>query len=235
MNVNSLQTAKEHWSEILSCDPSEILTDGVTVTRWDNDSVEFLVWEDGGIVGAPERLDAGLHERIEPISFDMTCDDARQLVKPLANVKDVLGPQFVGYCDRTTFDPVERDARTIEPSQLRPLREACPENEWTRSGIQLTSQDQPTFAVLADEKPVAASQIISAHGVAGFATITHPAHRNRGHGKSVVSRAMKTAFQQNLLPEYRTVEYWSSSVALAENLGFEQVARSILVQLSETQ
>ena len=46
---------------------------------------------------------------------------------------------------------------------------------------------------------------------------------------------MKAAFEQDLLPEYRTVEHWSASVTLAEDLGFEQVARSILVELPETQ
>ena len=235
MEINSIQVAKEHWGRILSCDPSKILADEATVTRWDHDSIEFLVWEGGAIVGVPDRLSAKLREQINRIPFELSCEDARQLVTPLADIDAVLGPQFVGYCDRMTFNPVEREARPIEPSQLQPLRDSCPENEWARSDIQITRQDRPTFAVLTDEQPIAASQISSAHGVAGFGTITHPEYRNRGHGKAVVSRAMKAAFDQDLLPEYRTVEHWSSSVALAEDLGFEQVARSILVQLPEAQ
>lgn len=235
MQESSLRTVKDHWGQILSCDPSRILADGITVTPWDSGSIECLVWEGGAVVGAPETLGAGLRERIGRIPFDLTCDDAQRLVEPIAKVDDVLGPQFVGYCDQTMVDPVESDARRIEPGQLKPLRDACPEDEWTRSALQINGMDRLTFAVLRDGQPIAASQISSAHGVAGFATVTHPAYRNRGHGKSVVSRAMDAAFERELLPEYRTVERWSSSVALAEHLGFEQVARSILVQLPETQ
>jgi hypothetical protein len=44
---------------------------------------------------------------------------------------------------------------------------------------------------------------------------------------------MEAAFERNLLPEYRTIEHWPSSVGLAKHLGFEKVAWSILVQLPE--
>lgn len=125
MQENSLRTVKVHWGQILSCDPSKILADGVTVTPWSHDSVECFVWEGGGIVGAPERLCGELRGQIKYITFDKACDDARQLVTSLANVNNVLGPQFVGYCDQTTFDPVESDARKIESDQLKPLRDAC--------------------------------------------------------------------------------------------------------------
>jgi GNAT superfamily N-acetyltransferase len=235
MQENSLRTVKEHWAQILTCDPSEILSDGVTVTQWGNGSVEFLVWDGGAVIGAPERLQSPLRQRIGQIPFDLSGDDARQFVAPIANVEGVLGPQFVGYCDQAAFDPANSDAQQIKPDRLKPLCDDCPEDEWTRSAIQLNGVDHPTFAVFRDGQPIAASQISSAHGVAGFATITHPEYRNSGHGKSVVSRAMEVAFEQNLLPEYRTVEHWSSSVALAEHLGFECVARSILVQLPETE
>lgn len=196
--------------------------------------MEFLVWDGGAVVGTPERLRSPLRERIGRIPFDLNRDDARQLIESVANVEGVLGPQFVGYCDQTTFDPVEIDARRIEPERLKPLRDDCPADEWARSAVQLNDGDRPTFAVFRDGQPIAASQISSAHGVAGLAAVTHPAYRNSGHGKSVVSRAIEVAFERDLLAEYRTVERWSSSVALAEQLGFERVARSILVQLPET-
>lgn len=235
MQERPLRTVKEHWGQILSCDPSRILSDGTTVTRWKREAVEFLVWEDGAIIGAPDDLTAPLHERVRCLPFDLTRDDAQHFVESIATVDGVLGPQFVGYCDQTTFDPVGSDAERIEPDQLRALRDACPEDEWIRSGLQSNDTDRPTFAVLREGQPIATSQLSSAHGVTGVATISHPAYRNRGHGKSVVSRAMEAAFERDLLPEYRTVERWSSSVALAEHLGFKQVARSILVQLPDHQ
>ena len=185
MQADSLRIARGHWGQILSCDPSEVLVDGVTVTRWDKDSIEFLTWEGGAIIGAPERLSARLRERIERIPFDLTRDGARQIIEPLATVNGVLGPQFVGYCDRTTFEPVERDARAIDPHQLQPLRDACPGNEWTRSGIQITHQDQPTFAVLTDGQPIAASQISSAHGVEDSLWLHIPRTGTKGTGSQL--------------------------------------------------
>lgn len=235
MQEISLRAVKEHWGQLLSCDPSKILSGGITVASWENGSVEFLVGEGGAVVVAPESLVAVLRERVRRVPFHLTRDHARQFVESIANVDDVLGPQVVGYCDQTTFTPVDRDAQRIEAGQLEPLRDACPDDEWTHSSLEIDDVDRSTFAVLRDGQPIAASQISSAHEVAGFATVTHPAYRNQGHGKSVVSRAMEAAFDRNPLVEYRTVERWSPSVALAEHLGFEQVARSILVQLSETQ
>lgn len=234
MQDSSLQTVKEHWGHTLGCAPSKILSDGITVTPWNRKAVEVLVWSEGAVIGAPDYLTVSLREQSQRVSFDVTCDDIRQMVAPFANVDAVLGPQFVGYCDQTMFSPVDSDAERIEPSRLKSLRDDCPKHEWSQSAIQIDCQGRPTFAVLRDGQPIAATQLSSDHGVAIFATITHPRYRNQSHGKAVVSRAVDTAFEQGLLPEYRTVEQWSASVGLAEALGFEQTARSILVQLSET-
>lgn len=233
MQDSSFQTVREHWGHILDCFPAKILSDGLTVTPWNRGAVEVLVWNGGAVIGAPEPLTTALREQIQRVPFDVTCDDVRQMIAPVRNVDAVLGPQFVGYCDQTTFAPVDSDARQIEPSRLKPLRDACPADEWSHSGIQIECPDRPTFAVLRDRQPIAATQLGSDHGVAGVATITHPTYRNQNHGKAVVSRAVEAALEQWLLPEYRTVEQWEASVGLAEALGFEQVARSILVQLTE--
>lgn len=231
MEERSSRIVKEHWASTLSCDPSTICSAGTTVTAWDDRAVEFLLRDDGAVVAAPDSLTEAVRNRSDRISFALARDEARAIVEPLAAVDDVLGPQFVGYCDRSTFSPVETDAERIDPESLGSLRAACPSDEWARSGVAADGTDAPTFAVLEDRRPIAVAQLQVAHDVAGVATITHPDHRSQGNATAAVSGAVEWALDVGLLAEYRTIETWSSSVALAERLGFVRTARSILVEL----
>ncbi|MFB6186191.1 MAG: hypothetical protein ABEI06_03865 [Halobacteriaceae archaeon] len=233
MQDRSYRTVQKHWGEILGCDPSMVLSPGIMVTAWERDAVEFLIWEKGGIIGAPPTITETLDDYNLELSYDLSIEDVSQLMDPIGEIDDILGPQFVGYCDKTTFKPTDSKAQSVAPETLQSLQNACSESEWNQSGIQLNDTQRPTFAVLEDERPIAGSQIISAHGVAGLALITHPEFRDQGHGKSAAVKAINVAYEQNLLPEYRTLECWESSIAVANGLGFEQVARSILVKLEE--
>lgn len=222
----------DHWGEILGCDPSLILSPGASVVRWGTDSVEFLVWEDGAVIAAPPRIEHGLRERVGQLSLPFGREAAQSLVEPHAGSQEVLGPQFVGYCDRSRFSPVKSDAERIDPSSLLTLRDACPREEWDRSGVRFGKGGTPTFGVIRESRPVAVAQFESVHGVAGIAIISQPEYRGEGYATEVVSKATEVALSEGLLPEYRTIERWSSSVALAERLGFTRVARSILVEIS---
>nr|WP_264474975.1 GNAT family N-acetyltransferase [Salinirubrum litoreum] len=152
-------------------------------------------------------------------------------------VAEVLGPQFVGYCDDSTFTPVHDEQSPvglIEPESLTSLRDATPTDEWDRSGVR-TDDDGPAFAVERDGQVVAATQYSIAHGTAGIAVVSRPAYRGEGNATRAVSAATAHALDAGLVPEYRTLEEWSSSVALAERLGFERVGVSLLVRLDETE
>ena len=145
----------------------------------------------------------------------------------------MLGPQFVGYCNESTFAPVHAGSTAVEAldsASLTPLRAATPVEEWDRSGVRTDAAD-PTFAVVRDERPVAAAQYAVGHGTAGIEVVSHPDHRGEGHATLAVSAATAHALDAGLVPEYRTLREWSSSVALAERLGFERVGWSLLVEL----
>jgi RimJ/RimL family protein N-acetyltransferase len=94
-----------------------------------------------------------------------------------------------------------------------------------------TDDDQPTVVVERDGRLVAAAQYAADHGTAGIGVVSHPDHRGEGNATLAVSLATTHALAARLVPEYRTLEEWSSSVALAERLGFERVGRSLLVKL----
>jgi len=230
MRSDARRTARRHWAEILGCRPESVFGSATTVTEWDRHGIEILCWEGGAVVGAPPALFEALRENVDRIPFDIGREGARALVEPVVAVDDVLGPQFVGYCDETTFDPVDREVQRIEPQRLDWLRDACPGGEWERSGLSVDA-DVPTFAVLRADRPVAAVQYGVVDGVAKPAVASHPAHRGEGHAKAVVSAATAHALDREHLVEYRTVERWTASVALAERLGFERVGRSLLVEL----
>ncbi|QLH79613.1 hypothetical protein HZS55_20970 [Halosimplex rubrum] len=230
MHSDARGTARRHWADIIGCRPESVFDSATTVTEWGQNGVEILCWESGGAVGAPPAFLEALREHADHVPFDIDRKGARALVEPVAAVDDVLGPQFVEYCDETTFDPVERGVRRIEPRRLDWLRDPCPVEEWVRSGLAVDA-DVPTFAVLRADRPVAAVQYGVVDGVAKLAVASHPAHRGEGHAKAAVSAATAHALDRGHLVEYRTVERWTASVALAGGLGFERVARSLLVEL----
>jgi len=64
--------------------------------------------------------------------------------------------------------------------------------------------------------------------------LTHPAYRNRGYGKLVVSAAMADAFAHGHLVLYQTLEANRASVALAAALGCQDYARTVAVHLADT-
>lgn len=233
MHRTSRQTASRHWARILDCDPETVFSPGTAVTEWDDVDVELLCWDGGTLVGAPADLVEPLRKHVGDVQFDLDRAGARDLVASVTAVDQVLGPQFVGYCDESTFEPVDDSAREIEPDRLEPLRDACPSDEWDRSALSLDAE-VPTFAVVADGRPVAAAQYGAIDDVAQFSVASHPDYRGEGNATAATSAAAKHALDRGFVAEYRTVERWDSSVALAERLGFERIARSLLVRPTRT-
>ncbi len=244
MRDRSYRVVREHWAGTLDCDPAAVLADGTTVTDWDGDGVELLVWPGGGVLAAPPDLRPAFDDDlvVGDLPADLDRAGARSLVGPVADVARVHGPQFVGYCDAGTFEPATdgtdsvadghplRDVQSVEPAGLASLRERCPAHEWERSAVR-TDVDRETVASTVDGEPVAATQLSIGGGVAGVATVAAPDRRGEGHATAAVSRAVERALDRGLVAEYRTVERWEASAALARNLGFERVARSLLVEL----
>jgi GNAT superfamily N-acetyltransferase len=206
-----------------------------------SEAVEVFSYEGGAVVSAPPSLAGAIQSVLAARSIPTTATEARALAEAAVDrcevgggptVTEVLGPQFVGYCDDSTFTPVHdasAPVAAVEPDSLASLRDATPAEEWDRSGVRF--DDGPTFAVERDGRPVAAAQCQTTHVTAGIGIVSHPEHRGEGHATLAVSLATAHALDAGLVPEYRTLEAWSSSVALADRLGFERVGSSLLVTL----
>jgi GNAT superfamily N-acetyltransferase len=246
VNDETRETLREHWAALLDCAPEAVFAPDCSIVASDTDAVELLSHPDGVTVAGPAAVTSSLRSVLADRPLDVTPASARTVVETALDrasvgearsVSEVLGPQFVAYCDASTFTPVH-DASSpvgaVDPASLEPLREAVPPEEWKRSGVR-ADDGVPTFAVERDGRPVAATQYRIADGTAGIAVVSRPAYRGEGNATLAVSAATAHALDAGLVPEYRTLEEWSSSVALAERLGFERVGVSLLVRLDETE
>jgi hypothetical protein len=158
MDDASLTTVTDHWATILDCDPAVVFAPGVSVVSGDTEAVEILGHSSGATLSAPPSLADELRSVVTDRSVALTATGARELVESATestsgewSVDEVLGPQFVGYCDDSTFSSVHDESSPvglIEPESLSSLREATPAEEWDRSGVRI--DDEPTFAVERD-------------------------------------------------------------------------------------
>jgi GNAT superfamily N-acetyltransferase len=241
MDDSALTTVAEHWAAVLDCEPATVFASGSSVVSGDTGAVELFVHSEGAVLSAPAWLVEPLRSVVADRSVVATVAGVRAVVETATTgptseepaVTEVLGPQFVGYCDDSTFTPIHDESSPVgmvEPTSLTSLREATPAEEWDRSGVRI-DDEKPTFAVERDGQLVAVAQYSVAHDTAGMEVVSHPAHRGQGYATLAVSLATAHALDAGLVPEYRTLEEWSSSVALAERLGFERVGVSLLVKL----
>jgi GNAT superfamily N-acetyltransferase len=171
-----------------------------------------------------------------------------------AEVATVHGPAFYGYADADTFEPVDgaseptADVGSADVSETstgrattRPLtqddrgayerfRESVPDAEWSAGGPAF-DPGRTVGRVVDGEVVAAAGYEVWAGRLAHVGVVTRPDARNEGHGRAVVSRVTADALDAGLLPQYRTLEGWPQSVALAEGLGYERFGTSLSVEL----
>ncbi|WP_049981904.1 GNAT family N-acetyltransferase [Halolamina rubra] len=228
-----------HWAERLGCSPAAFREPGVTVVAGSaDDTVRLLGRGDALVVAAPARLRAAVESHRDAFADgSLPGGDAvdRALADRDASVDGVYGPYWLGYVDEPTFSPVESGARLLvgadEPAFER-LRERVPEDDWARAS--------PVF------RPGQTAGLFRDDDLVGVATLTHlpfpdvgvvvdPAHRGRGDGRAVVSKATATAFgiDADAIVRYRTRESAAASVALAASLGYERWARSAVLTLAQ--
>ena len=170
------------------------------------------------------------------------------------------GPLYQGYSEREDFTPVpsasvrilrseqgdvvqqlatapesERPESTLTPAWrevLQRFARASEPTEWEHSGIDRA--DSALFGnFLGDELVAVAHYGMLAADAASIGVLTHPAYRNCGYGKAVVSAAMADAFSHGHVVLYQTLEANRASVSLAEALGCQDYARTFDVHLVE--
>lgn len=226
--VPTRETLREYWAGRLGVAPDAFSSEGVTVGTTDEDGLTVFWCGDAVVVGAPEPMHHTAEHQTDSLSsIDSTDSDGiRDWYGAFERVETVLGPAFWGYTDRGAFEPVASSARVLSPadeSAYASLRDAVPASEWDNGGPTFVPGE--TVGLFVDDDLVAASGYdVWDDVLAHLAVVTHPDERGAGYGQAVVSRATELAFSGGLLPQYRTLEAWPWSVALAERLGFERFA-----------
>jgi RimJ/RimL family protein N-acetyltransferase len=147
------------------------------------------------------------------------------------------GPAFVGYSDlkhfRPAFSSSTRQLMTQDGKAVDRLRAACAVEEWEAGG----SEFRPGAMVGAfrgQELAALAGYQVWGDQIAHIAVVTHPAFRGQGHATTAVSALTEMVFERSLVPQYRTLEANTSSLAVARRLGFVQYAASLAVRFASS-
>lgn len=225
-------TLRQYWADRLGVTPDAFAEEGVTIGRADEEGLSLFFRDDAVVVGAPNALTRAVERRSDALgTLDPATGDAvREWFGGFDAVERVLGPAFWGYTDREAFDPAESDARVLtdgDESAFEEFRAAVPDDEWDQGGPEFVPGKTVGLFVVGD--------LVAASGydewdetLAHLAVVTHPDHRGDGHGRAVVSRATENALSEGLIPQYRTLDAWPWSVALARDLGFDRFATGYL-------
>lgn len=225
----------DHWTDQLGVPADAFETAGVVVGEAGHDAGVQVFARDGAVaVGASPGLVADCRDHADELAAGAVGrpDELRAWVEErVAPVETVLGPAFYGYTDAESFESVESAARVLtadDEAIYDRFRAAVPAEEWDAGGPSFEAGE--TVGVEADGRLIAAAGYEVWDGrIAHVGVVTHPDYRSRGFGRAVVSRATERALAAGLWPQYRTLDEWPWSVALAAGLGFERFATGALV------
>jgi RimJ/RimL family protein N-acetyltransferase len=143
------------------------------------------------------------------------------------------GPAFVGYSDLKHFRPAfshsTRQLTNQDKKAVDRLRAACVVEEWEAGGSEFMLGAM-VGAFRGQELAALAGYQLWGDHIAHIAIVTHPEFRRQGHATTAVSRLTEIVFERSLVPQYRTLEANTSSLAVARRLGFVQYATSLAVR-----
>jgi GNAT superfamily N-acetyltransferase len=229
---------RRYWADRFGIDPDALEESGVVVGSADEGGVQLFSRGDGLLIGAPEPIVGSLRCRGDSLAdLDPTDPEAvRGWFSRLGDVETVLGPAFYGYTDGGSFRPVESRVEPLAHGDERAydrFRRSVPVEEWENGGP--TFEPERTVGLFEGREIVAAAGYdVWDDALAHLAVVVSRGHRGQGHGRAVVSRATELALDDGLVPQYRTLDAWSWSVALARGLGFERFATGTFVAIETT-
>lgn len=234
----TIDIVDHYWASDLGCTREALYTKQTLVVPHhfgDYQGIYAFCRQDLLVVSVPANLVEAFHRetRSWTPSEVLQEDRLRRLVS--YPVERVIGPAFVGYTDGAAFQPVQQGApRLLTPQDvpaLEALRAACSALEWEHGGSSFG--EQPIVGIHVEgELAAVAGYEVWGEAIAHISVITHPRHRGQGYGKTVVSQLTEEVLSQGLVPQYQTLEVNVSSMAVAQDLGFERYATTMAVQLS---
>jgi GNAT superfamily N-acetyltransferase len=152
-------------------------------------------------------------------------------------VERIIGPTYQGFVDVAAFRPAEtQGARPLTASDLPALQRfiaACPPDDWQDSAIApdhapLIGLERAGELIALASAPLdgPAEQAMRSIGV-----VTLPAARGTGAGLAVVSALTERCLALGATLHYQTLRANLPSIAIAQRLGFGDLATSLAVRL----
>lgn len=221
-------TLRQYWGDRLGISSEAFTRNGVSVGTTAHGGVHLFCFDETLIISVPTPLQSIAEHRTHSLE-NLDTSNRAEIVEWFGNfdtIETVLGPAFWGYTDQEVFNSIESDARilvTADDSAYDAFRSVVSEDDWDNGGPSFVAGE--TVGLFVKGKLVAVSGYeVWDELIAHISVVTHPEYRENGYGQAVVSRATETALTEGLLPQYRTLDAWPWSVALAQKLGYTRFA-----------
>jgi GNAT superfamily N-acetyltransferase len=149
------------------------------------------------------------------------------------DAEKVRGPAGIGFADRADFTPMASPARLLgdaDEAAIRRLADRCGEAVWQHSRLY-PSRGSMVGLFQGGDLVAASGYLVIKDLIALVGVVIHPEWRGRGLGRRVVKAAMQDAFDQDLVPAWRTPPSDDRAVALGRSLGFGPYADTVDVPL----
>jgi len=152
-------------------------------------------------------------------------------------VKNLLGPAFLSYNTKEHFKKVDtencRKLNKNDKKLLEELKQEADSEEISNSIEDYAIEQYNIFGKFMDEELVAVSSYETWNNTVGFPGVfVKKDYRGNGYGKEIVSGSTENILEKDLIPAYRTLQRWKSSVQLAKSLGYQEYATTYLVKLA---
>ncbi len=132
------------------------------------------------------------------------------------HVDGMVGPAWIGYADDAAIEG---------------LHSACSALDWEHGG-QGSEATARIGVFKGGTLATLASYRIWGDRIAHISIISHPLFRNGGLARIAVSAITRHALDNNLVAQYRTLVSNTPSLAIANRLGFERYATSVVMRLN---
>lgn len=229
-----------YWASFLGCTPEQLATPGTWVGPHagleDYQGVYLLRREETCIVSVPAPLLAMVTARLGSLPAAASFDITRLRLVFGDAIERIVGPAWQGYLRADDFGPITRsNVRRLTAQDelaLRRLEETCGEEEWESVGIGRSGKQVVFGATIGDMLVSAGMGEPRAATLLHIGIITHPAYRNQGHGRAVVSALSAYGLEADLIPRYQALAANGPSIAIARALGYSHYATTLAVRLT---
>lgn len=237
---HSVQKIYNHWAQVLGTNFSSLQNEKSRVIEHSANLVGykgafFIRSEHECIYSVPHSFLQILKDKLPLLAVDDVFNKDFLLDFFGLHVDSIIGPTYLGYVTNATFIPTFTHSVVLlnksHRDQLYRLKENCSNIEWEHSDIDINCK--PIMGCFIGERLVAAGSLKETCDISSIGILTHPQFRGRELGKAIVSKLTRYGIDKGKIIQYQTLEENTSSVAIANSLGYKKILQSISVRFNE--